>query len=112
MLNTSNDQFQVRSGLSEALIERICQQWGILEFSVFGSVLRDDFHPSSDIDVLLTFKPDVPQGLMTLVAIKNELEQLTGRPIDVVVRQSVEQSDNWIRRQEILSTVQVVYESR
>jgi hypothetical protein len=112
MLDTKNTQFQVRSGLSEVTIAQVCQQWGILELGVFGSVLREDFRLDSDIDFLLTFKPNVPQGLMTLVEVKNVLEQLTGRSIDLVLRQSVEQSDNWIRRQEILNTVQVLYGSR
>lgn len=77
--------------------------------ALFSSVLRPDFRPDSDIDFLVTFKEEERQGLLTVVRAKRELESLTSRSVDIVVRQSVEESDNWIRRQEILSTAKTIY---
>ena len=62
-------------------ISELCDRWQIAELAVFGSVLRDDFCPSSDIDVLITFTPEARKGLLTLVKIKHELEDLSGRKL-------------------------------
>lgn len=80
--------------------------------ALFGSVLRDDFDSESDIDVLLTFMPNVRQGLLTLARIKHELENQCHRPVDIALKEGIEASDNWIRRQEILGTAQTIYEQR
>jgi len=78
--------------------------------ALFGSVLRSDFRGDSDIDFLITFAPNVRQGLLTLAKIKQELELLLNRPVDIALKDSIEASDNWIRRREILSTAQTIYE--
>ncbi|MGD1861276.1 MAG: nucleotidyltransferase family protein [Leptolyngbyaceae cyanobacterium] len=90
-------------------IQHFCQKWQITELSLFGSVLRDDFRPDSDIDVLVTFAPDAPWTLLDLVNIEYELTDLTGRDIDLVEKQAIESSDNWLRRDEILDTARVIY---
>jgi predicted nucleotidyltransferase len=95
--------------LAPVTIQHFCQKWQITELSLFGSVLRDDFRPDSDIDVLVTFAPDAPWSLLDLVNIEYELADLTGRDIDLIEKRAVEQSDNWLRRDEILNTAQVVY---
>ncbi len=92
----------------KALID-FCQQWKIKEFFLFGSVLREDFRPDSDIDVMVNFEEDAPWGLLELVRMQRELQALFNREVDLVTKKSIEQSDNWIRRQEILSTAQAVY---
>ena len=89
-------------------IAQFCQGWQIQEFYLFGSVLRDDFHPDSDIDVMVDFQPSVRWGLLALVEMK-ELEAIFDREVDLLTKKSIEQSENWIRRQEILSTAQVIY---
>ena len=94
---------------TEAAIAQFCQQWQIREFYVFGSVLREDFRPDSDIDVMVSFQANAPWGLLELVRMKRELETIVGREVDLVTKQSIEQSENWIRRQEILSTARVIY---
>ena len=58
----------------------------IIEFALFGSVLRDDFKASSDVDVLITFAPHARKGLLTLAQIKLELEALLGREVDVLTK--------------------------
>ena len=90
-------------------IAAFCRRWKITEFALFGSVLRDDFRPDSDVDVLVTFAPDHEWGLFDLVRMEDELHELFGRPVDLVERSGVEQSENYIRRRHILSTLEPVY---
>lgn len=98
--------------LPEDKLVEFCQRWKVSELALFGSVLRDDFRPDSDIDVLITFAPDAKRGLMTLAKMKYELEDLLGREVDLVGKRAVETSHNWIRRNEILGTAQVIYVAR
>jgi uncharacterized protein len=79
--------------------------------AVFGSVLRDDFRPDSDIDFLVTFAPEARVSLFDLAELQEELEDLICREVDLVERVSIERSQNWIRRQEILRTAEPVYVS-
>ncbi|MUL37610.1 nucleotidyltransferase family protein [Gloeocapsopsis dulcis] len=98
--------------LAQEKVNEFCQRWKIIELSLFGSIVRDDFRSDSDIDVLVAFNSDVPWTLLDLVDMQQELEQLLGRKVDFVEKQTIEQSPNWIRRQEILSTAQTVYVKR
>ncbi len=98
--------------LPEEKIVEFCQHWKVSELALFGSVLREDFRPDSDIDILITFAPEAKRGLMTLAKMKYELEDLLGRDVDLVSKHAVETSHNWIRRNEILGTAQVVYVAR
>jgi len=95
--------------LAPEVIQRFCQKWQITEFSLFGSVLRDDFRPDSDIDVLVTFAPNAPWTLIDLVNMEYELADLTGRDIDLIEKRVIEKSANPIRKAEILGTAQVIY---
>jgi predicted nucleotidyltransferase len=88
-----------------------CQRWRISELALFGSVLRDDFQPDSDLDILVTFAPDADWGLLDHVRMENELVAIVGREVDPLTGRSVERSHNWIRRQQILDTAQVVYQT-
>lgn len=91
-------------------IESFCQRWKVKELSLFGSVLRDDFNPQkSDIDVLIDFLPDAHWG-WDIVTIKDELEQLFNRPVDLVSKRAIEKSRNPYRKQEILNSYEVIYE--
>ncbi|HIK19159.1 MAG TPA: nucleotidyltransferase family protein [Leptolyngbyaceae cyanobacterium M33_DOE_097] len=92
-----------------AQVKELCDRWQIAEFAVFGSVLRDDFKPTSDIDVLITFAPGARKGLLTLARIKHELEELLGRSVDISTKRSIEQSRNITRSQNILRSAQVIY---
>lgn len=100
-----------RISLPYEQIERFCRKWDITRFEVFGSILRDDFDPErSDVDVLVTFAPGRTPGLRYF-GLEEELERIFNRPVHLSTRRSVEQSDNWIRRQSILAEAQTVYES-
>ena len=92
-------------------IEAFCRKWSIIRFELFGSILRDDFDSnSSDVDVLVTFAPGATPGLEYFSA-EEELARILGRPVEMTTRRTVEQSDNWIRREAILAEAQTVYES-
>jgi predicted nucleotidyltransferase len=97
--------------LTKEQVVEFCQKWQIAEFALFGSILRDDFTAKSDVDVLVTFAPQARRSLFDLVNMTDELAQLLGRKVDILTRKSVEQSHNWIRKQEILNTAQVIYVS-
>jgi len=77
--------------------------------AVFGSVLRDDFGPDSDVDCLVTFSPEADLTLWDVIAAEEEMGELLGRPVDLVERDVIEQSENWIRRRCILDTAQTIY---
>ena len=86
-----------------------CDRWQITELSLFGSILRDDFHSESDIDLLVAFAPTANWGLLDHAQMQQELEVMLGRTVDLISKRAIERSSNWIRRQEILSTAQTVY---
>src|SRR5690349_4115157 len=94
------------------LLAEFCQRWKIRELALFGSVLRDDFRPDSDIDVLVTFTEDADWSLFDHVRIEQELKTLFKREVDLVSRRAIERSPNWIRRKNILNTAQAIYVSR
>lgn len=90
-------------------LNRFCQQHLIAELSVFGSILRDDFSPSSDVDLLITYLPSAPRGLLEKIYLKEQLETLFHRPVDLISKPSLEKSHNWIKRQSILDSAEVIY---
>ncbi len=89
-----------------------CRRWRIAEFALFGSVLRDDFRPDSDIDILVTFEPDASWTLFDLVKMQDELREIFGREIDLISRRGLETSRNYLRKNEIITTAEIIYESR
>jgi len=90
-------------------IAAFCRRLGVVEFAFFGSVLRDDFRPESDVDVLVRFAPSAKLSLFDLVRMEDELSELLGRKVDLVEREAVERGENYIRRKHILSNVEPVY---
>ncbi len=100
-----------RLNVSASKLINFCQQNQILELSVFGSVLREDFKKTSDIDFLVVFDPQIKYRLMDLVGIQYELSEIIGRKVDLVEKRSIENSHNWIRRKNILEAATLIYES-
>ena len=86
-----------------------CDRWKVTELAVFGSVLRTDFSPDGDIDLLVSFAPDARWSLFDLVTMQEELQAVLGREVDLVEREAVERSENYIRRKNILSNLEVVF---
>jgi predicted nucleotidyltransferase len=95
--------------LPQQFIEEFCDRWQIDELSLFGSILRNDFHPESDIDLLVTFAPNADWSLLDHAKMQQELVETLGREVDLITKRAIERSSNWIRRQEILSTAQTIY---
>jgi len=93
-------------------IEGFCRRWRITELALFGSALREDFGPESDLDILVTFDPEADWSLLDHLRMEQELADLLGRKIDLLTKRSVERSHNRIRRQEILGTAEVIYGAR
>jgi predicted nucleotidyltransferase len=89
-------------------ITEFCQKWQVTEFALFGSVLRDDFRPDSDIDVMVQFHPDTHPTFRTLDPMEAELQTIFRREVDLITRQGIETSRNYLRRHEILSSAQVI----
>ncbi len=93
-------------------IADFCRRWQISEFAVFGSILRDDFRPDSDVDALVAFAPDAAWSLFDHVRMEQELEIVVGRKVDLVSRRAIEDSSNPIRRQAILDSAETFYVAR
>jgi predicted nucleotidyltransferase len=90
-------------------IADFCQRWKVVEFSLFGSALREVFRSDSDIDVLVTFAPDIRVSLFDLVDMEDELKNVFGREVDLVEKESILKSENYIRRKSILENTKVIY---
>ncbi|REJ98634.1 MAG: DNA polymerase subunit beta [Planctomycetota bacterium] len=87
-------------------LEALCRKWRVSELSLFGSVLREDFGPESDVDVLVSFDEDAPWSLWDLIAMQDELAELFARPVDLVEREGLR---NPFRRQRILENRKLIY---
>lgn len=102
----------IRISLKHEEIAVFCQRWQITELAFFGSVLRDDFRPESDVDVLVTFAPGIEWGLFDHIDMEEKLSALLGRKVDLVSRRAIERGSNWIRRKAILDTAEPFYAAR
>ncbi len=87
-------------------IARFCQRWRIREFALFGSALREDFGPKSDVDVLVTFDAGAPWSLWDLTAMRDELAAMFGRNVDLVEKRAIK---NPYRRRQILDHYEVIH---
>lgn len=96
-------------GFSPAEIENFCQKWHIKELALFGSILTNDFYKQSDIDFLATFDLEFEIDLFQLYDLEEELTAMVGRKIDFIFRNSLENSHNWLRKNHILQTAEVIY---
>ena len=90
-------------------IAHFCKKWKIVRIAFFGSILRDDFRPDSDVDVMVAFKPNSQWSLFDVVDMKLELEEMFKRDVDIVEDGTVR---NPIKRRCIYENMEVIYESR
>jgi predicted nucleotidyltransferase len=91
-------------------IEAFCRKWQVQEFALFGSIVRDDFRPDSDIDVMVQFEPDArrrPWG--GYADMQSELEEMFGRSVDLVEKSAV---INPYRVASIRKDLTVIYAAR
>lgn len=94
--------------ISEDVLADFCRRRQVTEFALFGSALRNDFRPDSDIDVLVTFSPDARHSLFDLAEMETELERMLGRRVDLVEKAGIR---NPFRRHTILKSSKILYAS-
>jgi len=106
-----NDKLTVtpRVPIPKGRLLDFCRRWKVAELSLFGSALREDFRQDSDVDLLISFAPGVSWEFDDFLTMKEELETLFGRTVDLVERRLVETSENYIRRRHILSHLEPLY---
>jgi uncharacterized protein len=100
------------AAVPDSEIARFCQRWQIRELALFGSAVRSDFGPGSDVDVLVTFSPEAEWGLLDHVQMQQELQTLFHRKVDLISRRALERSRNWLLRREILNTAETLFPQR
>jgi hypothetical protein len=96
----------VQVAVDREKIAEFCRKWGIAELSLFGSVLRDDFRPDSDVDVLVVYREGGPRTFRGYLDAQDELKSLFGREVDLVEKSAVR---NPFRRHHILNHREVIY---
>lgn len=89
-------------------LAEFCRRWKVTELSFFGSVMRDDFRPDSDVDVLVTFDADAGWSLLDLVTMQDELASIVGRKVDLLEEAALR---NPYRRSTILQSKHILYAS-
>lgn len=104
-----NNAMSSRIDIPKDEIAAFCRRNHIRRMALFGSVLRDDFTPESDVDVLVDFEPDRTPGL-EFITVQDELSEILGRQVDLYTFKGVENSRNWLLREEILNSAEVQYE--
>lgn len=97
---------QARLGVDAGAIAQFCQRWQIAELSLFGSVLRDDFGPESDVDLLVSYEPGHRLTLAAIGEMQTEIEALLGRAVDLTEQKNLK---NPFSKREILGTARIVY---
>ena len=95
--------------IPRAKLADFCKRWNISEVAIFGSALRGDFRPDSDVDVLVSFNPQAHVTLFDMVHMQDELKAIFGREADLVSRRGVENSRNYLRRKMILESAEVIH---
>ncbi|MBW4694610.1 MAG: nucleotidyltransferase domain-containing protein [Lyngbya sp. HA4199-MV5] len=108
-LQSSRSILYDRLGISQTQLMEFCERWHVAELSLFGSILRDDFRPDSDVDVLVAYQPTSKRSLIEKMTMQEELQMLLHREVDLVSKNAIERSRNWIRRSNILNSAMVIY---
>jgi predicted nucleotidyltransferase len=99
----------VQSLAPRSKIVAFCKRWKVMEFALFGSAVREDFSAQSDIDALVSFAPHSNWSLFDHVQMKQELQEIFGREVDLITRRALEQSRNTLLRSEILGSAITLY---
>ena len=102
----------MKINVSKAKIGEFCKRWNIAGFAVFGSALRAEFRPDSDVDVLVSLAPQAHVTLFDMVHMQDELKSIFGREVDLVSKRGVESSRNYLRRKNILESAEVIHVTR
>ena len=97
------------TAISTDEIAEFCRRWKIRELALFGSALRDDFGPDSDVDILVEFAPDADWSLLDHIQMQQELRALIKRDVDLISKRALERSRNWLFRREVLETARAFF---
>lgn len=95
--------------ISDERLRNICQKYLVKELAVFGSALTSDFRNDSDIDLLNIFHDKAEHSLFSKVRMKEEFEELFGRPVDLISRRAIENNRNLYKRKAILENLKIIY---
>jgi predicted nucleotidyltransferase len=98
--------------IPKSKIANFCRRWRIVKLSVFGSILRKDYKPDSDLDILVEFSHNADWGLLDHVLMQQELEKLLNRNVDLVSEKAIRSSHNWIRTEEILNSARLIFQEK
>ncbi len=107
----NEQEMGLRLHIDDVRLREFCARWKITELALFGSAVRDDFGPDSDVDVIVSFAAEARWTLFDHVRMRDELTEMFGRSVDLLTRRAVERSPNYLRRREILGSAQVIYGS-
>ena len=94
--------------IDEKRIREFCRKWKIKKLALLGSVLREEFSPESDVDILVTFEPDADWDLFDWTDMIEELKEIFGYSVDLVEKDCLR---NPFRRQSILTAMEIIYEA-
>ena len=97
--------------LAPEQLTEFCRRYQIVELALFGSILREDYRPDSDVDFLVTYAPDKRWRPWGELPEQVEMETLLGRKVDWITRKSVEASANPLFRRAVLTQAEVIYAS-
>ena len=100
---------KVKFTIPTAKLSEFCRRWNISGLALFGSALREDFRPDSDVDVLVSFAPQAHVTLFDMAQMQNELKDIFKRDVDLVSKRGLENSRNYLRRKQILDSAQVIH---
>jgi hypothetical protein len=95
----------LRIEIDRSRLSELCRRYGVRRLSFFGSVLRDDFRPESDVDVLIEFEPEANVGLFEFVDLQQELEEVLDRHVDLHTPASL----SHFFREKVLESAEVAY---
>ena len=98
--------------LDTSEVKEFCSKWKICELSVFGSILREDFRPDSEVDLLVQHEEDANWDLFDQIHMQDELTALIGRDLYILDQEGVESSNDHFLRTEIFTTLEQVYAAR
>jgi predicted nucleotidyltransferase len=96
---------RVKIKIPKQELAEFCRRYNVQKLALFGSALREDFRPESDIDVLVSFQPDAHVGFITFSRMQRELSELFQRPVDLVPMDGLKP----VIRDSILSNIEEVY---
>jgi len=103
---------KTKFSIPEAKLAEFCRRWNISELAIFGSALREDFRPDSDVDILVSFASQAQVTLFGMAHMQEELKDIFKRDVDLVSRRGLERSRNYLRRKQILGSAQVIHVTR